>query len=267
MSTSGIRPYGPGPLLQYESTGILNQYQWNTNVTSRFHPSVTVFVVYVLNYAQSDTDGPATFPANPYDDRAEYGRSVLDERYRLVLGASMAAPGRFLVSPYIVSRSGTPFNITTGTDTNGDTLLTERPAFATELGAPTVVITGLGVFDTDPRWEVGVPRNYAVGPGYFAVNLRLSRAFGFGASTGKPGGAPGGGGVVRAPVSDTLTDRRYNVTLSVTARNLLNRTNRGTPIGVLTSALFGSASALADTYKPAPGAGNRRLDVQLRLRF
>jgi len=267
VATSGIRLYGQGPVLQYESTGMLNQYQWNTNVTSRFHRSLTVFVVYVLNSARSDTDGPTTFPANPYDDSGEYGRSVLDERYRLVLGASLAAPGRFLFSPYIVSRSGTPFNITTGIDTNGDTLLTERPAFATDLGTPTAVITRLGAFDTDPRWPVVVPRNDAVGPGYFAVNLRLSRVFGFGASTGKPGGGSTGGGIVRAPLADTLTERRYNVTLSVTARNLLNRTNPATPIGVLTSTLFGSASTLADAYKPVPGAGNRRLELQLRLRF
>jgi hypothetical protein len=129
------------------------------------------------------------------------------------------------------------------------------------------VTTSLGAFDTDPRWQPVVPRNYAVGPGYFTVNLRLSRVFGFGASTGKGGGSTGGTGTVRAPLSDTLTAKRYNLTLSVTARNLLNRTNPATPIGTLTSPLFGRATSLADTYKPAPGAGNRRLEVQLRLKF
>lgn len=267
VSTSGVGPYGPGPILQYESTGILNQYQWNTNVTSRFHPSLTLFAVYVLNYARSTTDGPTTFPADSYSDRAEYGRSVLDERQRLVLGASLAAPGRLLFSPYIAARSGTPFNITTGTDINGDTLLMDRPAFATDLSGAAVVTTGLGAFDTDPRWEAIIPRNYAVGPGYFTVNLRLSRVFGFGASTSTGRPSSGGGGAVRAPLSDTLTEKRYNMTLSVTARNLLNRTNPATPIGVLTSALFGRANALADAYKPAPGAGNRRVEVQLRLKF
>jgi hypothetical protein len=129
------------------------------------------------------------------------------------------------------------------------------------------VTTSLGAFDTDPRWEVIIPRNYAVGPGYFTVNLRLSRVFGLGASTSKGSASGGGGGVVRAPLSDTLSDKRYNVTLSVTARNLLNRTNPATPIGSLTSPLFGRASILADAYKPAPGAGNRRVEVQLRLKF
>jgi len=267
VSTSGVGPYGPAPILQYESTGILNQYQWNTNVTSRFHPSLTLFAVYVLNYARSNTDGPTTFPADSYSDRAEYGRSVLDERQRLVLGASLAAPGRLLFSPYVTARSGTPFNVTTGTDTNGDTLLLERPAFATDLSGAAVVTTGLGAFDTDPRWEAIIPRNYAVGPGYFTVNLRLSRVFGFGAGTSPGRTSSGGGGAVRAPLSDTVTEKRYNMTLSVTARNLLNRTNPATPIGVLTSAFFGRANALADAYKPAPGAGNRRMEVQLRLKF
>ncbi|HUE83073.1 MAG TPA: hemerythrin domain-containing protein [Pyrinomonadaceae bacterium] len=34
------------------------------------------------------------------------------------------------LSPFIVATSGRPFNIITGRDSNGDTLFTERPAFA-----------------------------------------------------------------------------------------------------------------------------------------
>jgi len=35
------------------------------------------------------------------------------------------------LSPFITARSGAPFNITTGTDLNGDTIFNDRPAFAT----------------------------------------------------------------------------------------------------------------------------------------
>jgi len=256
--TSGIRPYGPGNIFVYESSGSLKQIQWNTNVSSRLHQNLTLSVLYVLNAATSDTDGPTTSPANPYDDSAEYGRSILDERHRLVVSATIAAPGGFQFSPYIVGRSGTPYNITAGRDINGDTLLTERPALTANLNSPGTVITRFGALDPNPPpGEEIVPRNSARATGYFAVNAKLTKILGFGTSKAPPpkGGAPSG------------AEKPYNVTLSVSARNLLNRVNLATPIGNVASPVFGTATSLADTYAPAPGAGNRRVEVQLRLKF
>jgi hypothetical protein len=257
-STSGIRPYGPGTIFVYESSGSLGQRQWNTNVSSRFHQKVTLSVLYVLNYANSDTDGPATFPADPYDDRIDYGRSVLDERHRLVLSATIAAPGKFQFSPYMVARSGTPFNITLGRDVNGDTLLTERPALAIHLNSPGTLITPFGALDPNPPpGEEILPRNYAGTPGYFTVNFRLSRIVGFGRSkTAASKGATSSG-----------AEKPYTLTFLVSVRNLLNRVNAAKPVGNLTSPSFGSATSLADAYTPAPEAGNRRVEVQLRLKF
>lgn len=257
-STSGIRPYGSRNIFVYESSGRLNQGQWNTNVSSKFHQKLTLSVLYVLNYANSDTDGPTTFPADPYDDSSEYGPSVLDERHRLVLNATIAAPGGFQFSPSIVARSGTPFNITSGRDTNGDTLLTERPALAAHLNSPGAVITRFGALDPNPPpGDEIVPRNYARTPGYFTVNFRLSRIVGFGKS--KSAGSKG--------AASSGAEKPYNVTFLVSVRNLLNRVNPAKPVGNLTSPFFGSATSLADAYTPAPEAGNRRVEVQLRFKF
>jgi hypothetical protein len=64
---------------------------------------------------------------------------------------------------------------------NGDTLFTERPAFATDLNKPGVVITKFGAFDPNPvAGEVIIPRNYGQGPGSIVSNLRISKTFGFG---------------------------------------------------------------------------------------
>ncbi|MGH9197263.1 MAG: hypothetical protein ACRD1T_16180, partial [Acidimicrobiia bacterium] len=247
--TSGIRPYGPGNIFVYESRGSLKQSQWNTNVNSRLHQNLTLSVLYVLNAATSDTDGPTTFPANPYDDSIEYGRSILDERHRLVVNATIAAPRGFQFSPYIVARSGTPYNITSGRDINGDTLLTERPALAVHLNSPGTVITRFGALDPNPPpSEEIMSRNSARATGYFTVNAKLSKTFGFGTSRAAP---------PKSAVSSGA-EQPYNFTLSVSARNLLNRVNRATPIGNLASPIFGTATSLADTYAPAPGAGNRR---------
>ncbi len=91
------------------------------------------------------------------------------------------------------------FNITTGTDFNGDTLFTERPAFATDLnrqcnfGTATnpnvrscVAQTTFGAFDLQPiSGQTIIPRNYGRGPEFFVVNLRAAKEFGFGGGNKK----------------------------------------------------------------------------------
>ena len=49
-----------------------------------------------------------------------------------MLGGSVRLPWEVRVNPFVILSSGRPFNITTGRDNNGDTLFTDRPAFATD---------------------------------------------------------------------------------------------------------------------------------------
>jgi hypothetical protein len=62
--------------------------------------------------------------------------------------------------------------------------------------------------------------------------------------------------------------RRYQLTLSVNARNLLNHTNYGPVNGLLASPTFGTSTTLAGGFG-AEGfpLNNRRLDFQLRFSF
>ncbi len=68
---------------------------------------------------------------------------------------------------------------------------------------------------------------------------------------------------------DSGTAKRYNLTFTIQARNVLNRVNYGQPIGNLTSTLFGRSNALAGFFGPGGGgaAGNRRIELQLRFSF
>jgi hypothetical protein len=76
------------------------------------------------------------------------------------------------LSPFIVVSSGAPFNITIGRDLNGDGRFNDRPAWATDLTRPSVVITKYGAFDTDPLpGQTIIPRNLGNGPGNFTVNM------------------------------------------------------------------------------------------------
>ncbi len=293
-AASGVRPFpDQGEIYQFESVGVLNQNQMIVNLTSRMNRSFTLFTFYMLNFAKSDTDGVSSYASNPYDLALDYGRAAIDTRNRFVLGGSFVTKLNVRLSPFIMAHSGAPFDITTGADNVGDGLFNSRPAFATSATQPGVVSTSYGNFILNPvPGETIIPRNYGNGPSYFTINLRVSRTFGFGphreASAnnnnsgggggggrgGPGGGGPGGGGGMRmgggggrGMFGDATTDQRFNLVLSVSARNLLNSTNDGPYIGNLTSPIFGQANQLATSFGPASAAGNRRLELQVRFMF
>jgi hypothetical protein len=62
--------------------------------------------------------------------------------------------------------------------------------------------------------------------------------------------------------------KKYNMTLSVMARNILNHPNYGTPNGDLSSPYFGQSLSLAG-FGPfgASTTYNRKIDLQLRFTF
>jgi hypothetical protein len=62
------------------------------------------------------------------------------------------------------------------------------------------------------------------------------------------------------------TNRRYNLTFSVNARNVFNRANLAAPIGVVTSPNFGRSVALAGgPFSSA--AAVRKLELQATFSF
>jgi hypothetical protein len=66
------------------------------------------------------------------------------------------------------------------------------------------------------------------------------------------------------------TTRRYNLSLSMSVRNLLNHNNPGPIIGNITSPLFGQANAIAGNQNGEgfyETANNRRLEMQIRFSF
>jgi hypothetical protein len=205
----------------------------------------------------------------------------------------------------VTINSGSPFNITTGGDYNGSQLFNARPTFATAAdSSKSVRTTPWGTFNLTPLpGETYIPINYAEGPGNFTVNLRVSRTWGFGErSTGSadngrggggrggPGGGPGGrgggggmrgggfgGGGGRGGGFGAVggTGKKYNVTLSMNARNAFNHVNLGQPVGSLSSPFFGQSQNISGGGGGGPfgggggggAAGNRRVEFQLRFQF
>jgi hypothetical protein len=293
-----IRPQpGLGNVFQFESSGVFKQHQLVVNVNNRFSRKFTLFGNYVLNFAKSDTDYASNFPVNQYDLSGEYGDSVQDTRHRLFIGGAInALPWGLRLNPTVVANSGRPYNITIGRDLNGDTLFTERPAFATDLSRASVRVTNLGAFDLDPQaGQTIIPRNYGRGPGFFTVNMRMSKTVGFGEVANRAGGAGGGGrrgggggggrggggrgggggggGAGESFGGGESTEHRYNLTFSVSAQNLFNHPSLGPPVGNLGSPFFGQSIGGGGRFGAGGGggggqnAGSRRVDLQLRFTF
>jgi hypothetical protein len=272
---SGVYPYGDtGPIYLMESSGLYNQNQLITNVNARLNGNFSLFGYYTLNHASSNTDGLGTFPGNPYSMAGEYGPAITDIRHRAFIGGSINTRWNVRISPFIVVQSGAPYDITIGRDLYGDTLFNARPGIPADLSKAGLIETPYGWFDPNPGpGEAIVPRNFGRGPGMLTVNMRLGKTFGFGpVREGSGGGGgpmgPGHFSGFHSIFSDLPTSRRYNLTVSVSARNLLNHVNPGPIIGQITSPLFGEANQVAGGYGAfAETANNRRIELQMRFRF
>ncbi len=287
-------PYSAGPrpnpneddVYQYSSYGLFRQNQLIANFNIRAGTKLSLFGFYSLNYANSDASGAYNFPSDQYDISEDYGRASFAVRDRLFTGGTIGLPHAFRLSPFMVFNSGSPYNVTAGQDLAGDLQFNVRPAFGSYPSGscpfPTTAACNSYVVPTTPYTEI--PINYLTGPANFTLNLRLAKTFGFGPELGgkngaqQGGGPPGGGGPRGYPGGGMgrgpggmfggapATTRRYNLTFSVNARNILNKVNAAPPIGVLSSPNFGQSIALAGgPFSSA--AANRKIELQAMFSF
>jgi hypothetical protein len=307
---SGTRPLGNiGNVYQYISEGVFKQNQMIVSATYRAGTRLTLNSFYTLSFANSDTNGLNSFPADPYDAALDYGRAAFDVRHRFMVMGTIAGPWGFRASPFVVFNSGAPYNITIGQDLNGDSILNDRPGIA-NTAAPAATwtasqpcsigtqncITPLGAFNLAPG-ATPIPLYVATAPNNFTFNMRLSKTIGFGPERGRSGnqggrgqggpgqggdmhGGPGGGrgglgpgglGGIRGGMMGMGgggTNRRYNLTLSVNARNLFNNVNYAPPVSSLGSPQFGNFYTITNGGGFFGGsASNRRLDFQAQFSF
>ena len=285
---NGVRPNPlAGNIFQYESTGRFDQNQLIFNFRTNFLDGISIFANYALNKAKSDSDGANSFPANSFDLTGEYADAAVDIRHRFVVGGNFETFWGVSLSPFVTFRTGVPFNITTGEDTNDDSIFNDRPTFAqlaSACGARAVnrSFCDLGNFDPDAV----IPRNFGRGSGFFIVNLRATKEFEFGGKketqTGQTQG--GGGGSNRGGLNGPFGgggggrggggrggESPYTLEFSVQVRNIFNRTNDGAPVGNLRSVFFGAPTALASGFGFGGGggaqAGNRRVEFEIEFSF
>lgn len=305
---AGTDPLGSaaGNIYDYQSGGLFNQNQLIANFNLRLSTKLTLGGFYTLSYADADTNGNApNVVMNPYDIQQDYGRAPFDVRNRMVIIGNWNLPHRFTVSPFVVAASGTPFNVTVGQDLFGTGMFNARPAIAPAgVTGSNIVTTSLGAFNTLPQTAQSIITPYEYqNPGQFTFNLRLSKTIGFGKETQRrtstrgggyggggggrggggrgggvggglgPGGLSGGGGGLGSFFGGgTNSNRRYNLTFSVNARNVFNDVNPGPRVGVVGSPLFDQSNSIGGLFGGGPGGGafqaaNRRIDFQVIFTF
>jgi hypothetical protein len=285
---TGVYPYPDhGPIFLMTSSGLYNQNQLVANLNSKLNSAVSLYATWVLNKAQSNSDGLTTFPGNPYSYSGEYGPASTDIRNRFLFGGSINTKWNVRFNPLVSYQSAAPFNITSGEDPFGTTLFTARPGITTDPSRPGVIQTPYGLLDPNPlSGEKLIGRNAGRGPAQIMINLRVQKVWSFGHERGASGatsdrggggggGGNGGGGLVppaQPPgiFSNSPSGRRYNLSLGMSGRNLFNRTNPGPINGNITSPLFGQANQIAGTPNGEgflETASNRRLEMQLRFTF
>ncbi len=291
----------PSPaIFQYVSDGVFRQNQLIAQVNIQAGAKVSLHGYYSLNYANSDASTGGNFPSDPHNLRLDYGRASFDIRDRVFMGGTFALPRGFRLSPFMIFNSGTPYNVTVGGQPQlfaDDLQFNVRPAFATNVTGSCLSPTAACHYATPTNPYSQIPINYLTGPSQFTLNLRLAKTFGFGPELAKngaqqqggpPGGGPPGGGGGGGPrggggggggvgfgggpggrggmFGGPASTRRYSLTFSVNARNVLNKVNPAPPIGVLSSPNFGQSVALAGgPFSSA--AANRKIELQAMFSF
>jgi hypothetical protein len=224
----GLRPDPTsGNILLLESIGRSRRTSVDTNLTLNGIWNRRLFghMNYRFGRMLNDADGALSLPADSLHPEREWGPSRQDVRHRGFVGLSYRMPNAFSIGFTNRWQSAPPFNITSGRDTNGDTISNDRPA--------------------------GVGRNAARGQGYWTTDLH----FGWSRSVADPHGQRGPGGRGGPPGADRR--RGPEVGFNISARNIFNRPQYGSFNGVITSPLFGQPVSASNPRRVDVGVSFR----------
>ena len=249
----GTRPYGAAAGNIYEfSSGAEGRGKWfYVDPLITINKNIRVWGHFNFKRQNSDTFGDTSFASNSYDIHQDYGRSPSDRRQAAYIGMSAGLKWGMRTGLFLTTRAGEPFNITTGSDNNGDTIYNDRPSFATSASNPAdVVHTVYGDLDLNPQpGEKIIPVDYGHSAGPF-VSLQLQAS-----KTWKFGSRP----------ADSH-DPRYELVFSAEAQNVTNSVSPSQPVGVLTSPFFGQPIATSNNFL-STSAANRTITLHTAISF
>lgn len=169
------------------SDGNSNYNALNLELKRRFANNFTFLASYTWSHSIDDSSDLQTLlkPQDNRNFRAERADSLFDQRHRFVFSGALTSPlawrnsdstmhrflSDFTIAPILEISSGRPFNILTGSDTNGDLQgSTDRPSVTAD-GHLTNLL---------PAFTAGnLPRNSGITHGYMSLDLRVMRGIRF----------------------------------------------------------------------------------------
>jgi hypothetical protein len=195
----------------------------------------SLFAVYILSRSRSEADAPLALFASETRRDLEWGPALDDRRHRLLLFGTRRLPRGVRLTASFNWESGTPYDVTTGRDGDGDGVVNDRPD--------------------------GLARNHGRGAGRTELGLRLTWTRGFGGAPGASAPRPvavriGGGDVPDLP--DGGAAARYRLALHLVVQNALDTLDPLAYSGVLSSPTFG---------EPISAAPGRRIELGATFSF
>jgi hypothetical protein len=228
-----------GNITNIESSAYLSGHRLMVGIgPAKFVQGLFWNINYLLMKTTNEADSPFSLPSNNFNLRADRGPAATDFRHLISGFVSKRLLMGFAASTIFQATSALPYNITTGFDDNGDTVINDRP--------------------------LGVGRNSARGASRWEIGSRLSWGKDFGPEQQQTGGMQvrmvrvGGGDGAAAPSLPGAATRKYRLEFYAQAFNVLNHANLGVFSGVQTSPFFGRA-----TSAQSP----RRMELGLRFNF
>jgi hypothetical protein len=228
------RPIVPNEnILQFQNSGHLGGNVVSLHLEQHSFKRFTLSAHYRHMIFKADShDGIG--PQSSYTDAGESARVDWLRKNGGSLFGSLTLPWKVDLSTQFDAYQGLPYNITTGTDNNGDGNFNDRPAYATAPGAGAYA-TPYGLL-TANTVNGNTPRNLGTMPGTIHLDLNLSRTFQLNAKN---------------------TDHPRALNFNARSANLLNHTNV-TAVQTVLSPTIGQSIAA----EPA-----RRLELGARFTF
>ncbi|WP_263371893.1 TonB-dependent receptor [Granulicella cerasi] len=227
------RPLAPNlNIMQYQNYGHGQGAVYAATVKQNSLKRLNLNVTYwYLNFREN----PQT-PQSTYSTQGDSARPDWMRRGGVSGLGVLQLPSRFELSMQFSALPGLPYNITTGTDANGDGVFNDRPSYAAAVGTG-VYSTPYGLMTTNTV-NGTVPYNVGTMPGW-TINLdpNLRRTF---------------------VLNPKDRDHLRTLSLNVRSSNVLNHTNVTTVNTVLSSGTVG---------QPIAAGPARRLELGARFDF
>ena len=229
------RPFAPNEnILQYQDSGHLTGNLVTLSVSEHGYKRLDLSAWYGHFHFKSSNEY-STGPQSSYSDAGESARVSWSTAHKMSLLGTLTLPYKIALTTILDASSGAPYNITTGTDNNGDGDFNDRPAYAAAPGAG-VYSTRFGLLTTNTV-NGNVPRNVGTMPALVHLDLNINRVF---------------------ELNPKNNDHPRTLNFNARSANLLNHTNV-TAVGTVVS-----ASSFSD---PVSAETARRFELGTRFSF